>query len=111
MISTDKVFEILPVVSVIYDKVKIKEFIVDFHDKATKKDVSKFEELEVGLDLFAYILRQSATIKDEVISLVSILDEKDIEEVKKQSFVKSMMSIKDIFQDKELLDFFKQAMQ
>ena len=39
--------------------------------------------------------------------ILGALNEKSVEEIAKQNFIKTMKQIKDIAKDKELLDFFK----
>jgi hypothetical protein len=39
--------------------------------------------------------------------MIAIAEETSVEEVKKQSLAKTIKSFKDIFQDEDLMDFFK----
>jgi hypothetical protein len=45
--------------------------------------------------------------KADLFSILASLNEKTIEEIGSQNFIKTMSQIKDIAKDKELLDFFK----
>ena len=45
--------------------------------------------------------------KSDVFGILGALNEKSVEEIAKQNFIKTMKQIKDIAKDKELLDFFK----
>jgi cell division protein ZapA (FtsZ GTPase activity inhibitor) len=42
---------------------------------------------------------------------VSIFEEKKVEEIKAQSFMATINALKDIFSDKETIDFLTQAMK
>ncbi len=112
MINSEKAFDMLPSVVDIYDKLNID----DYRKKMTeqyKKDKEKgimVTQMDAGIDLFKYVLRNSSKVKDDFFEIVSIMDEKSIEEVKKQPFSKTITAIKEIFTDKEAIDFFKQAM-
>lgn len=45
--------------------------------------------------------------KADVFSILGVLNEKSIEEIKAQNIILTMKQIRDISKDKELLDFFK----
>lgn len=110
MISTEKVFDMLPSVVDIYDKLDID----GYRKKIAKEQKNKKKEMDattLGMDLFKYILKNSRNIKEECFEIVSIFDEKPITEIKAQSFLTTLNSIKEIFKDKEAVDFFKSAMQ
>jgi hypothetical protein len=108
MISTNTVFDMLPSVVVLYDKLGIDEYRKKIsQENKGKKNVDS--EL-LGIDLFKYVLKNSAKVKEEVFEIVSIFEEKTIEEVKAQSFMKTFNTLKVIFSDTETTDFFKSAM-
>ena len=112
MLTTEKAFDILPYVSDIYEKIDIKEFINEYREKnkGNKDDIEQKQILS-GLDLFSFILKQSGKVKEEFFEIVAIAEDMKVEDVKKQSFAKTIKTIKEIFTDKELTDFFKEAMQ
>jgi hypothetical protein len=108
MLNTEKVFDMLPVVVVLYDKLNIDGYRKKIAaDNKGKKNINS--EL-VGIDLVKYILSNSAKIKEEVFEIVSIIEEKPVEEIKAQSPVKTFNTLKEIFMDKETTDFLTQAM-
>ena len=45
--------------------------------------------------------------KEDVFGIIGALNEKSVEEIKKQNIIVTMKQIRDISKDKELLDFFK----
>lgn len=110
MLSTEKAFEILPYISDIYEKLDFSEFIKKYQENKAEED-SERRQIIAGLDIFSFIMKQSGKVKDEFFNIVAIVEDKEIEEIKKQSFAKTLKTIKDIFTDKETVDFFKQAMQ
>lgn len=110
MLSTEKAFDILPFISDIYEKIDLKDFIKTYKEKNKDEDVGK-RQLFAGLDMFSFVIKQSGKVKEEFFNIVAIAEDKKIEEVKKQSFALTLKTIKEIFTDKELNDFFKQAMQ
>lgn len=107
MLSTEQVFEVLPLISAIYEKIDLKSFAKEYYNKP-KEDLS---EIEVGIEFFNFIFKNMREIKEECLELVAIFEGKEIEEVRRQSFTVTLNSLKEIFTDKELLNFFKSAMQ
>ena len=108
MVSTNKVFDMLPSVVVLYDKLDIDGYRKKI---ATENKGKKNLNNEVlGIDLFKYILKNSGKIKEEVFEIVAIFEDKTVEEVKAQSFMATINTVKGIFQDKETMDFLAQAM-
>lgn len=108
MVNTEKAFSLLPVVAILYDKLELDEYRKKVaQENKGKKGVSA--EL-LGIDLFKYVLKNSAKIKEEVFEIVSIFEEKTVEEVKAQNFMLTINSLKAIFTDTETTDFLKQAM-
>lgn len=109
IISTDTAFDMVPAVCSIYDKIDVKTFTSAFADEMNTAE-SEVDETIVGLDLFMHVLRQSSLIKDEIVEIVSILEDRSIEDVRAQSIIKSLTSIKTIFEDREIMGFFESVM-
>lgn len=107
MVSTEKVFDMLPVVVEIYDKLDIDTYRKELEKENVGKRLNK---MDAGINIFKHILKNSSRVKDECFEIVSIFEEKTLEEVKTQSFVKTISTMKEIFTDKETMDFFKSAM-
>jgi hypothetical protein len=109
MINSEQAFDLLPHIVDIYEKLDM--------DAYRRKMVLKYKDKEnvdtdkVGLEVILYIVRNSQKVKDEFFSVVAIAEQKTVEEVKAQSLAKTISTFKDVFTDKELMDFFKTAMQ
>lgn len=108
MITTDKAIDMLPHVVDIYDKLEIETYRKEMMEKHKGKDADK---MAVGIEVFKFIFKNIGKAKMEVYSIVAVAKDKTTDEIKNQPFPKTIMDIKEIFSDKELVDFFKQAMQ
>jgi len=106
MISTEKAFDMLPVVVDLYDKLNIDEYREEI-----KGETEGQSKTTAGINLIKYILKNSKLVKEEVFEVVAIFNEQEIEEVRKQSFMLTINTFKAIFMDKETTDFLTQAMQ
>lgn len=107
-ISTEKAFDMLPIVTVMYDKLKIDEFI----KALTKENKNKIvTNTALGINLFKYILTNSKKVKQEVFEIVSVMEEATVEEIKEQSFAKTINTLKEVFTDNEATEFFKSAIK
>jgi len=106
MISTEKAFDMLPVVVDLYDKLNIDEYREEIKGKTEGQS-----KATAGINLIKYILKNSKLVKEEVFEIVAIFNEQEVEEVRKQSFMLTINTFKKIFMDKETTDFLTQAMQ
>jgi len=105
--STEKAFDMLPMVTVMYEKLDIDGYRKKL--KAESKGKKDISANVIGIDLFKYILKSSGKIKEEVFEIVSIAEDMTIEEVKAQTFTKTIKTMKDIFTDKDTTELFKSA--
>lgn len=109
MINSEQAFDMLPYVVDIYEKLDIESY--------RRKTIAKYkgkkniDQQKVGLDVLLYIVKNSSKVKEEFFTVVAIADKKAVEEIKEQSLAKTISTFKEIFTDKELMDFFKTAMQ
>lgn len=108
MITSEQAFDMLPMVVDIYDKLDFDTYRKELKEKYEGK---KADQLTVGIEAFKYVFKNSGKVKEEVFSIVAIAEGKPIDEIKKQSFTKTILTFKAIFSDKDAVDFFKQAMQ
>lgn len=113
MISSEKAFDMLPYVADIYEKLNLDAFINDNTVKASGKNKKEMDKLQkqLGMKMIMYIIKNSSKIKDEVFNIVAIFNNISPEEAKQQNFLTTLQEFKCIFSNKELSDFFKQAMQ
>jgi hypothetical protein len=98
----------LPVVVELYDKLDIDGYRKRIAEE--NKGKKGVDNEAIGIDLLIYILKNSAKIKEEIFEVVAIFEEKTVEEIKVQSFLTTINTIKEIFADKETTDFLTQAM-
>lgn len=113
MLNSEKAFDMLPHVVDIYDKLNIDAYrkeAMKKHEKAKKKGET-VSQLDAGIDVFKYIIKNSGKVKEEFFAIVAIFEDKTVDEVKAQPFINTLTTFKEVFTDKELTDFFKSAMQ
>jgi hypothetical protein len=108
MINSEKIFDMLPVVVELYDKLDLDTFRKKL---AEENKLKKLDENDLGIEIFKHILKNSAKVKENFFEIVAIFEDKTIEEAKAQSFAKTISTIKEVFMDKEMTGFFKQAIQ
>jgi hypothetical protein len=109
MINTEKAFDMLPMVVDLYEKLDI-----DGYRKSLAKESKSKKNIDaevLGIDIFKYILKNSGKVKEEFFEIVSVFEDKSIEEVKAQGFGKTINTIKEIFTDKDTTELFKSAIQ
>ena len=109
MISTEKIFDMLPSVVVLYEKLGIDGYRKRIAEE--NKGKKNINNEVIGINLLMYIMKNSVKVKEEVFEIVSIFEGKTVEEVKVQSFTKTLNTLKEIFSDTETTDFLKHAMQ
>lgn len=108
MLTTEQAFDMLPSFVDIYDTLDMDSYRKKFAEENKGK---KLDQTTIGIDGFKYILRNSGKIKEEIFEIVAIFEDKTVEVIKKQNFLITMKSFKEIFTDKEAMDFFKSAMR
>lgn len=109
MFNTEKAFDMLPTAVVLYDKLDLDGYRKKLADDNKGKNKKDINVNVLGIDLFKYILANCGKIKEEVFEIVAIFEDKTVEEVKVQSFGKTISTVKEIFTDKETMELFKSA--
>ena len=104
MISTEQVFDVLPLAVSVYEKLNFDEFRKGIVTDGKSKN-------EIGLEVFMFILKNAGKVKADIFDIVAILDKKATDEIKAQPFTKTMASIKELLNEPDIADFFKQAVQ
>jgi len=106
MISSEKLFDMLPIIVAIYDKLDL-----DVYRKKIQKEniTKKLSAYDLGIVLGKYILTNSKNVKEELFEIVATMQEITLEEAKAQGPFKMITTLKAIFTDKDAVSFFKQA--
>lgn len=109
MITTEQAFDMLPTVVILYDKLDIDGYrnrLIEENKGKKKKDL----DIKIlGTDIIKYILKNSYKVKEEVFEVVAIFEGKEVKEIKAQSFIKTINTVKEIFSDKDAMELFKSA--
>lgn len=114
MINTEQAIDMLPYFVDMYDKVQLKEMRVKITKEVTKKhkDIEPTELQGIlGESMIKELIKELPKCKNEVLAIVGIASGKDIEEVREQSFAKTLVVFTQILKDKEMMEFFTMAMQ
>lgn len=103
MINTDKAIDMIPYITEIYEKI----------DKTPFRNMKNKSVEEVGKKAMVLVLKGLPTFKNEIYNIVSLICEKEVEDIKKQGLGETIKQFKEIYDDiandKELQDFFKEA--
>jgi hypothetical protein len=114
MLNSEQVLDVLPYAVDIFEKLDLKGYIeknkTQVPKNASKEKVEQLQR-EKGLDMMTHILRNAPKAKEEIFQLVAVLQNTTPDEVRKQSFVTTLKYFKEVLTDKELMGFFKAAMQ
>jgi len=103
VLNTDKAIDMIPYLTGIYEKI----------DKTPFKGMKGKPAEEVGKKAMVSVLKNLPTFKDEIYSIVSLVCEKSVSDIKKQGIGETIKQFKEIYddiaKDKDLQDFFKEA--
>lgn len=108
--STDKAADVLCDVSAyavnIFEDAELMESLKAKMDADTPKTVG--EKYAMGIQKIGQwvplILKKH---RDDLLGIVAAVNDKTVDEIKKQNIIKTMVQIKEIATDRDLLDFFK----
>jgi len=108
MLTTEQAFDMLPAVVDLYDKLDID----GYREKIAEENKGKkLDEMTIGVNLFKFVLKNSLKVKQEVFEIVAVFEGKTVDEIKNQNFMTTINSFKEIFMDKEAVNFFKSAIR
>lgn len=108
MLTTEKALDMLPAFVDIYDKLDMDSY----RKKAAEENKGKkLDPMTIGIDGFKFVLKNSGKVKEEILEIVAAFEEKTIEEVRKQNFMITIKSFKEVFMDKEAVGFFLDAVK
>ena len=105
-ITNEKAFELIPHVMDIYEKIK-----PEIDKSLTPEHVKGKSQEEVGLIMQKQFFRNISKVKNEIFEIMAVIEDRTAEEIKKDDFIATSKKIINLLKDKELLDFFKSAMQ
>lgn len=109
-LSTDKAFEVLCDLTPYLCSITADEKLIATLKQKTKLEAgaSRAEFLAVGVAkisaLAPLILKDH---KDDIIGILAVIFEKDPEEIKAQNITETVAMLREVLQDKDLLNFFK----
>ena len=108
MLTTEQCIDALPYVADIVEKLEIMEEYEKLRgDKKTPRTKADIEK--AGLNFILFVVKNSSKCKESFFGLMAILMDCTPEEAKEKPPAESVRVLKEIFDDKELFDFFKQA--
>lgn len=113
-IDTDKALDVLcdltvPLTKIAEDKELIKAVykrtLID--EKTSQEEKKILGTVQVAKNLKVIVPKLLKAHRQEVYEVLSIVNEKDINEIKKQSLVETVKQIKELVKDEELTSFFQ----
>ena len=110
--TTDKALdvfvEITPYVSGIVTCEALQTALSDLANTPAKSLKSSFQQMVFGADVFSRLVPiLLSERRSDVYGILAVLNETSVDEIAKQSLFKTIGMIREIFSDKDLLDFFK----
>ncbi|PPA71906.1 hypothetical protein [Jeotgalibacillus proteolyticus] len=108
-VSTEQAFDMLPHAADIYTKLNVRDYLQKNVFKPKKGESTSIAKKLAGADMIAYILKNLPKAKSDFFHIIAIFESKKVEEVKSQPLTQTMVSIKAIITDKDLMDFFKES--
>lgn len=97
--NAELLLDIAPEVVAIYEKLDLKKF--------AEKNKGK-EQNEIGMALILFILSNTKKFKTEFFNVISVLEDITVQEAKELKLPELIAILKEIGNNKELIDFFKQ---
>ena len=110
--TTDKALdvfvEITPYVSGIVTCAALQTALSDLANTPSKSLKSSFQQMVFGADVFSRLVPiLLSERRSDVYGILAVLNETSVDEIAKQSLFKTIGMIREIFSDKDLLNFFK----
>ncbi len=102
MINSEKVFDLLPWMIEIFEKLDLQKFIESNKDKDANA---------LGTAVIFHICKNSKKVKKEFFTAISILNDISFDEACKLPLGELIATLKELGKDPELLNFFKLAVQ
>ena len=110
--TTDKALdvfvEITPYVAGIVACETLRTTLSDLANTPAKSLKSTFQQMVFGADVFSRLVPiLLSERRSDVYGILAVLNETSVDEIAKQSLFKTVGMIREIFSDKDLLNFFK----
>ena len=110
--TTDKALdvfvEITPYVANIVTCETLQTALSDLANTPAKSLKSSFQQMVFGADVFSRLVPiLLSERRSDVYGILAVLNEMPVDEIAKQSLFKTVGMIREIFSDKDLLNFFK----
>lgn len=111
-ISTEKAFDLLPYAVEIFEKLKVDKYIEATRKKykIQRKQGKQIDDVTAGIDIFKFVLKNLKNVEEEVFHLLAIIEDKEVKEIKEQSLMITIKSLRDLLTNKELVELFRSAM-
>lgn len=111
-ITTEQVLDMMPAVADIYDKLDFENLIKESRKKFKAQKNVEIEDITIDAmsEIGKKVFRNAPKIKKEIFEVVAIAQGLTAEQVKEQSFAKTLATFKAIFKDEEIMELFKSAM-
>jgi hypothetical protein len=100
--TSEKIFDLLPYVVDIFEKLDLQKFIEGNKDKDANA---------LGNAVIMHVAKNSGKVKKEFFTAISIIKDITLEEAYKLPFSELIATLKELGKDPELLVFFKLAVQ
>ena len=110
MLSTEKVFDLLPYVADIFDQLDLEKVLDEKRAEAKKqKGTDKERQKALGLSMIMHIVKNSSKCKDSFFPMLAILCDCTEEEAKQKPVPETITALRELLMDEELMGFFKSA--
>ena len=110
MLNTEQVFDALPYVAEIFEKLEIQSTLAEMR-KEVKGENTAEKQNELGEKLILHVVKNIGRCKDSFFPFLAIICECTEEEAKKKSVAETLTALRAIAKDEELMSFFKSAIQ
>lgn len=108
-LSTDDALNVMCELTPYISNIASDESVMKIIGKAVSTDgMTKIGVTLAAADRFTKLVPVLLkTHRDDVYGIVATVNSMDVEDIKKQNVLKTMIQVKEVFQDKELIGFFK----
>lgn len=112
MLTTEQCFDMLPYVADIIEKLGLEKVIEESREQVKKSKASKDEKSrEMGYKVMVHVVKKSSECKESFFPMLAILMDTTEEKAKQSSIGDTIKALKQIFEDTEVMDFFREAVR